>query len=658
MSIFHKGIDCQVVSVKKLAVTSRASIRYAKVNIHSVVENLEMGTNEVEYSIRIPKSAFITGFRMLVNGKNITAVIMEKNEASGVYTEAKENKITAGTVTQQSAISDDMDVNVFSVAVTLAGKMEVEYFLDYEERIQKNGGKYKQVLYIDSNQVIPNLEIKCAFRENQQINSLKYITPFGTEIEIDEGSSFSEDGFHTQEFVWAPDETEQFSLNKPFEVEFDLDTEPNGGMVIYNNDGEFVHLFSTPCDDSEIMTKQITFVIDISGSMAGNPILQVRQAMNSILSLLRVHDYFNILLFEGTIKMWRLSFQKATADTIEDAKYFVETRALAKGATNINEALLGALDIFERGQFESAENTGNMIVFLTDGAPTSGVTNTKRIRNNLQYHNYVEGKCCRATISTIAFGIKADVEFLRLIAIEHEGTFTAIKDINNEYADGELIQAYEEIENPYYKNLKFSYMVGDVLLPDQNVTRNSFLQYDCGSELLIGGWTKPQPRISPSVRVNGVSDEVVFDSVGTLLVTDEDSEILSRLVSYQRVQSLLKQSYTATVREEKENLENMALDIALKFGFVTPITSLVVTEYTRKSVSGQFGSKAGRDFTGFSNDWRGSGSDFYDNFYDPSQFDPNRALNSGSKGFDLYGKIHHILLINGAIACYKYIFCY
>ena len=85
--------------------------------------------------------------------------------------------------------------------------------------------------------------------------------------------------------------------------------------------GYFVHHFSP--EGISPVTKNVVFVIDISGSMLGHKIDQTRDAMLTILDQLRDGDTFNIVLFHTTVSQWKSSIVDVTSDTVETAKTFI-----------------------------------------------------------------------------------------------------------------------------------------------------------------------------------------------------------------------------------------------------------------------------------------------------------------------------------------------
>ena len=57
-----------------------------------------------------------------------------------------------------------------------------------------------------------------------------------------------------------------------------------------------------------------------------------------------------------------------------------------------------------------------MIVFLTDGMPSAGETNTDKIRSNVKGANDID-----VAIFALGFGDGVNIDFLRALAVENNG---------------------------------------------------------------------------------------------------------------------------------------------------------------------------------------------------------------------------------------------
>ena len=94
-------------------------------------------------------------------------------------------------------------------------------------------------------------------------------------------------------------------------------------LCIQVDDEHFVHFFSP--SNLEHANKQVVFVIDISSSMAGTKLRQVKEALKIILDDLGPNDRFNILVFSDDVQYWRRNaLVTASRRNIEAAKTFVD----------------------------------------------------------------------------------------------------------------------------------------------------------------------------------------------------------------------------------------------------------------------------------------------------------------------------------------------
>lgn len=66
-----------------------------------------------------------------------------------------------------------------------------------------------------------------------------------------------------------------------------------------------MHFFSP--DDSQQLPKYVLFVLDTSGSMYGEKIDQLKQAMHKILPDLKEDDLFNLIEFNSQVKVWDIN---------------------------------------------------------------------------------------------------------------------------------------------------------------------------------------------------------------------------------------------------------------------------------------------------------------------------------------------------------------
>ncbi|NXE15548.1 ITIH4 inhibitor, partial [Lophotis ruficrista] len=168
-------------------------------------------------------------------------------------------------------------------------------------------------------------------------------------------------------------ELDETLLNGDFVVRYDVKRGATAGDIQIVN-GYFVHYFAPR--ELPVFPKNVIFVIDRSGSMAGRKIEQTRDALLKILQDVRPADQFSFITFNSRVAEWKSSLLPATAENVASAAGFVQTLSASGGTRNhldtyINRALLTAVSVLDKAE-RLPERSVSMIILLTDGQPTSG----------------------------------------------------------------------------------------------------------------------------------------------------------------------------------------------------------------------------------------------------------------------------------------------
>merc|ERR1711963_1084834 len=152
----------------------------------------------------------------------------------------------------------------------------------------------------------------------------------------------------------------------------------------------------------------------------------------------------------------------------------------ATGSTNINDALLGALDLVEevKKAEKLPENVRPTIVFLTDGEPTVGVTASSEIKKNINAKN----RELDVPIFGLAFGVDPDFALVKDIAVESGAFARRIYETSD--AAIQLEDFHSRISSPLLYDVEFKYVGGS--FSDQTSLNVSKTFYK-GGEYVIAG---------------------------------------------------------------------------------------------------------------------------------------------------------------------------
>ncbi|XP_008193326.1 inter-alpha-trypsin inhibitor heavy chain H4 isoform X2 [Tribolium castaneum] len=583
--------------IYSMHIDSNVTNRFATTLVTSKVRNLKKTAAETTFSVVLPENAFISAFEMEIEGKIYKAHVKEKQEAKQIYQEAVSRGQSAAHVELNAR-----DSKTFTVSVNIEPESKTTFRLTYEELLKRQLGQYELVINIHPGQLVDDLDVRVHINESRPLTFVK--TPSlrtgneisknadkldpSAKIEIMNSTSalveFSPDKGKQKEFGQLLGSEKESGLAGQFIVQYDVERDPQGGEVLVR-DGYFVHFFSP--SELKPLPKHIVFVLDHSGSMSGRKIDQLIEAMQNILTDLKETDLFNIVRFGDLAMVWDVSQNQftqlpnfneygnlephlreinlpravnGTEENIEAAKKIIEDKSRL-GMTNMMYGLEVGLFLIKRTQEETPDKYQPMIVFLTDGHPNAGMSGRDEITNTVTSLNSGKKK---ASIFSLSFGDFADKRFLRKISSKNSGFSRHIYESSD--ASLQLQDFYRAISAPLLSNVNFKY-VDDV--KDVTVTHYPILFN--GSELVVAGRINDNPHVLNHVEAWCPIGPIKFNAT----INTEAVSSLERLWAYLTVKQMLKQKETA---ENAANLTKKALDLSLKYSFVTPITSLVVVK--------------------------------------------------------------------------------
>ena len=163
---------------------------------------------------------------------------------------------------------------------------------------------------------------------------------------------------------------------------------------------------------AEPTPRDVTLVLDVSGSMNGPKMEQARAAGRQLLQTLRPADRFRLIDFSSDVHTFRDEFVAAAPENIRAAERYLNALE-AQGSTNIAGALREALGA-NRGR--DASERLPVVLFITDGEPTVGERDPGRIAD--------EANRGRGNTRVFTFGVGADVNvtLLEQLALQGRGT--------------------------------------------------------------------------------------------------------------------------------------------------------------------------------------------------------------------------------------------
>ncbi|XP_072396148.1 inter-alpha-trypsin inhibitor heavy chain H4-like isoform X1 [Diabrotica undecimpunctata] len=588
--------------ISEFNIHSNISNRFAKTLVTSKVKNSEKNPKEATFTVVLPEKAFISKFVMEIGGKSYEAYVREKEEAKNIYDSAVRQGISAGHVSVSAR-----DSNRFTVSINVEPESKATFHLTYEELLERKNNQYELVLNIHPGQVVKDMNIEVFVNESRPLKFVK--TPSlrsGNEISKNDANldpsadikiinstsavvKFNPNVDKQREFAKELGQKENEGIAGQFVVQYDVDRDSQKGEILLK-DGYFVHFFAP--EDVEPLPKHVVFILDTSGSMYGRKLRQVKEAMGSILDQLKDTDSFHIVEFNSDIFVWNIdSESKSTLTVHNEREPFEELfklelpnavaatkEAISKGKAVIDKlqdtGLTNMLGSIETGlhlvnkELRTGSKRQPLIIFLTDGDPTMGISNTEEITKIV---TKINGDKDHVPIFSLSFGDGADKNFLRKLSLKNLGFARHIY----EGADAaiQLQEFYKQISSPLLSNIEFEY-TDDVT----EVSKKTFPIYFKGSELVVTGRYPIDEGFDISNwRVKSRSRQGL---ISLPPVREAPVGELERLWAYLTIKQKLEQRELA---DNKTQLTKEALDLALKYSFVTDVSSLVVVKPNQTS---------------------------------------------------------------------------
>lgn len=309
-----------------------------------------------------------------------------------------------------------------------------------------------------------------------------------------------------------------------------------------------------------VRPKDISFVLDTSGSMAGGKLEQAKKALRFCLANLNPDDRFELISFateaEGRFK----ALVKADVPNLEQANRAIDALKPI-GGTAIGDALRQALAL---RQPDAARPY--LVIFLTDGLPTVGETREEPLVELVKQAN-------TAATRVFAFGIGDDVNTHLLDRIAAQTRAVSQYVSSKEDLEVKLSNFYSKIKEPVFCDLKLIFTHPDIRITQLQPTTLPDLFN--GDMLVVFG--RYEGAGAAAVRIagtfNGEPREFVADV--SFDETAPGNDYIPQLWATRRVGWLLDE---IRLHGESAELVEETTRLARRYGIVTPYTAYLILE--------------------------------------------------------------------------------
>lgn len=404
--VVEKGSEGKIVSLPLTHTDVKAQISayIASVEVRQTFTNPFSGKIEANYVFPLPQDAAVNEFVMTIGDRRIRGIIRERKEAEKIYAEAKRQGYVASLLTEERP-------NIFtqSVANIEPGK-SIDVSITYFNTLPYRDGWYEFVfpMVVGPRFNPPGFKggVEAVARQNgaagslpadqvnsgeetagklpaahSQTTSVSYLAPsersgydISLSLDIDAGVTIEE--FESKSHVI---ESKKPSPNQLHVELGQLDRIPNKDFVLryrvagdrlksdflaHRDDrgGFFTLMVYPPADLKQLRQHplEMVFVLDCSGSMAGEPIAQAKSAIRRALQQMRPEDSFQIIRFSNDASKLGKRPLPATPANVQRGLAYLDSLK-GQGGTMMIEGIKAALD------FPHDPGRLRFVVFLTDG---------------------------------------------------------------------------------------------------------------------------------------------------------------------------------------------------------------------------------------------------------------------------------------------------
>ena len=571
----------------------------ARVKLSQTFTNTSDEWLEAVYVFPLSEDAAVDAMTMEVGERKITGKIKEKQQAKKLYTEAKRQGKKAGLVSQQRP-------NMFTTKVAnIAPKTSVKVSLSYFQSVRYEDETFSFRLPLTiTPRFIPSPEYKLenplekapselkelkAISVNNQhgwaINNARVpdaneITPFQTRnskgqratinVKINSGLAISNlsSTYHRitkrqKENRWNISLTDpKILMDRDFEITWQLSqgNKPEAAFFKESDDEfEYALLMLMPpnAQQSEVINKEVVYIIDTSGSMGGVAIRQAKLALIDIIEKLHPNDRFNIIEFNSSANQLFTSSLIANKGNRLSAINWIK-RLSANGGTNMAPALSLALS----NQSETILH--KQIIFITDGA----------IGNEEELFSLIENKINDTRIHTVGIGSAPNSYFMSKVAEVGRGSYRYIGKVDE--VQQKMAELFKDINSPLMTNIQLNWQFNSK--PQLEYFPKHLPDLYEGQPLMISAkWKK---NTIQSVEAKGNLAKQKWKQ--KLLIKPETNTIsektgVSTWFARQKLKHL-NDLHRQSFGDDKEKLKIQITELALKHSLLSSFTSFVAIE--------------------------------------------------------------------------------
>jgi Ca-activated chloride channel family protein len=550
----------------------------ATTTIEIRLHNTSSRRQEAELIFPVPDAAVVRGFAYDGPGRMITAQVLPRDEAKRIY-----NSLVAKI--RDPALAEFIGYNLIrsSVFPVDAGK-DQKVRLTYENLLEVDGNRVDYFLpRTESLEYKVPWEIKVRIKSKRPISTV--YSPTHNLVGL---KKVNLENMEEQEDPLVVTAQTEKGANVPGPFRLSYMFEENGvtaSMFAYPDDkvqgGYFLLLAGLPSDvlgakETPAIKREVTLVIDRSGSMKNEKIEQVKEAALQIISGLKTGEAFNIILYSNTVEKFARRPVIKTKATEEAARAYIEG-ITAIGGTNIYDALVEALSQ------EPTEDMLPIVLFLTDGLPTIGQTSELVIRDVVTKMNPYNRR-----VFTFGVGLDVNAPLLEKLAADSRARAEFV--LPKEDVEVKVGKVFERLTGPVIANPQLDVVDEDgdfAIGRTRDIIPNKLPDLFEGDQLILLGQYVGKKPITFRISGNYLGKQKTFKFTFGFDRANVKNGFVPRLWASRKIAELIDQvrQIGADSNIDRNNpkvkeLVDEIVSLSTEFGILTEYTAFLAREGT------------------------------------------------------------------------------
>ncbi|HEX6624930.1 MAG TPA: VIT and VWA domain-containing protein, partial [Pyrinomonadaceae bacterium] len=545
----------RALPVKSVKIETKIAGQVATTHVEQVFRNDTDQTLEGTYFFPIPETASVSEFAIWDGDRRLVGEVRGREEARRIYDEIVRRQRDPGLL--EYAGRDLFQASIYPIPPRSDKKLE----LTYTQVLRAEAGTvaYRYPLGTGRNvaEIVGTVSGRVEIEGREPVRNI-----YSPSHEV---SVARRDERHSR----VSFESKAGQEPRDFQLFYTLSDKDFGLTLLAHREpakhGYFL-LTISPKDEvseAEYAAKDIVFVLDTSGSMAeAGKMEKARAALLFGVRSLKDGDRFNVINFAGEEHLMASNMIWADAAGRARGEEFVKALRPV-GGTNINDSLIAAMR-----QFLDGGERPRMLVFMTDGLPTVGVTNIRKIVENAR-----EARAPGTRLFTFGVGYDVNTALLDKLAAENGGVAEYVEP--KEDIEVKVSSFFNKINHPVLTDLKLDTggVETDLVYPRElpDLFRGSQVT-------IIGRYRNAADARNVTLRLTGRTGQrersFAYENLSFPL-TEGANEFLPRLWATRRVGWLMEQVRT---NGEQKELTDEIVDLGTRYGIVTPYTSYLALE--------------------------------------------------------------------------------